>query len=162
MDKSYRDDVYVCDATGPDNTDFLGDVNVKTLWPDGDSTTQFSITGNGSKSTHWEEVSELARLQTTDYVEDATTSNQDIFTMDNPGTSNAVKGLVVWATTNYNTTNKSHKFVITSNGTTQCSANVTNTTTTAFSSYVVEREPSANVAWNESTLNSMICGIEVV
>lgn len=156
------DNFYVCDGSGNTNNNFLGDVTVKTLWPDGDDTTEFATTGNGSLGTHYEQVYYPERTETTNYVEDSTTSNQDIFTMDALSEDTTIYGVVVWGATQYDTSNTSHQLLVSSNGTVENSATIVNTTSAAYNPFVVEDDPDTGNSWNQATINAMLCGIEVV
>lgn len=156
------DDFYVCDGTGSKNNDFLGDVSVRTLWPDGDDTTQFATTGNGSKATHYEQVNMEETLRATDYVEDGTSGNRDKYTLANAADNfNTVHGIMVWAQSRYETSATNYHLLIDSNGTEAETSNIAASATFAYDGYVWEDDPDTASAWTNSTINALKSGFEV-
>jgi len=75
---TYWDDIYVCDGSGSYNNDFLGDLSVQVLRPDGDSSPLQWTPSTGS--THYTLVDE-ASLNTADYVSNGTPGDRDQYTM---------------------------------------------------------------------------------
>ncbi|MDD3029228.1 MAG: hypothetical protein PHS57_02970 [Alphaproteobacteria bacterium] len=74
------DDLYVCDATGTSNNDFLGDVRVDTLLPTGaGASTQFTPVGNAS---NYENVCDASSDDDTTYNEADTADSADTFVFD--------------------------------------------------------------------------------
>lgn len=76
----YVDDLYICDDSGADNNDFLGDLRVDALLPDG--------VGNSSDFTpsagaNWQCVDENPPNDDADYVEEATINDHDTYTFEN-------------------------------------------------------------------------------
>jgi hypothetical protein len=158
------DDFYVIDGAGAVNNDFLGDITVHTIFPDGDDSVNFATTGNGSYSTHHEQVGYPNALDTTDYIEDGgTTGNRDIFTMDATLNFDTVHGIVGWVHTLGISSDEDYHFVVDSNGTETESVNISTpgTTTCHYDLFVVEQDPDASAAWTPSTVNAMKFGIEI-
>lgn len=74
------DDVYICDGSGSDNSDFLGDLKVIATYPDGaGSSTQW--TANGAATNH-EAVDESSPDDDSSYVASATAGDVDLYTFD--------------------------------------------------------------------------------
>ena len=94
----YTDDYYVCDGTGSVNNDFLGDVRVETLKPNGSgSYTQWSRGGTDS-GTNWGQVDEdLA--DDADYVTTSGAGNKDLYSMSDLSTS--IGGTVLGVQVNF-------------------------------------------------------------
>ena len=155
------DDWYICDGSGGNNDDFLGPVEIQTLWPASDNQTQFSSTGNANYTTHYEQVFSHERLGTSDYVQDATTNNQDTFGLDAADTFNDVHGCIVWGAINYQTSSTNYSFTLTSGGSTDTSATGTAPASVATRPFVVENDPSTNSAFTNAALDSIICGMKV-
>lgn len=156
------DDCYVCDGTGSDNNDFLGPIAIETLWAASDSSVNFANTGNANYSTHYQQVIREARDETTDYVEDATTGNADIFTMDTSPTYDTVMGVVVWGAVEYETATANYRFSLESSNITTYSSNTVCPASAEIHPLIVENDPSTNTAFTSSALDSILCGIEVI
>lgn len=76
--KIWYDDLYICDGTGSQNNDFLGDVRVDTLFPTGaGNAADFTPTGNAN---NWENVADTAPDEDTSYNGSDTVDAQDSFT----------------------------------------------------------------------------------
>jgi len=156
------DDFYVCDGSGSKNNDFLGDLTIRTLWPDGDNTTQFATTGNGSKSTHYEQVNMEETLRSTDYVEDGTSGNRDKFTFEDTSDGfDTIHGIMLWAQANYVTSATNYRLLVDSNGTEDESANIAASASFTYDGNVWEDDPDTSTAWTSSTINALIAGFEV-
>lgn len=157
------DDFYVCDGSGSTNNDFLGpSTTVKCLFPDGDSSVNFATTGNANYATHYQQVGYSNALWSTDYVQDSTTGNRDIFTLDACANFSEVYGLIGWVLTEGVSSNQDYKQIISSNGTETESANFTaSTTTNQTSRFVVETDPDTSNAWTPATVNAALFGIEI-
>lgn len=87
----YFDDLYACDTSGTANNNFLGDVRVQTLVPNGvGSSTQFSPTGSAN---NWSNVNDLPDSTST-YNSSATVGNRDTYAMgDVLGSTGTVFGI---------------------------------------------------------------------
>jgi hypothetical protein len=156
------DDYYVCDGSGSTNNDFLGDVTVRTLYPDGDNTTQFSTTGNGGYSTHYEQVNYGDALPASDWVEDASTGNRDIYTMDDSTDNFAtVFGVVGWVYARYDTGASTYHIVCDSNGTESESGDIVASSVYRHDSFILENDPDIASAWTDATINAVKFGFEV-
>ncbi len=87
------DDIYVCSVTGAKNSDFLGDVKVEVILPDGagGNTTWTPDSGN-----NWDRVNDAAPDGDTSYVETATINNKDSYTFTNLVSTNvAIPGIQI-------------------------------------------------------------------
>ena len=160
---STLDDFYICDGTGAVNNDFLGPVTVRTLFPDGDDTTQFAVTGNANYSTHFEQLNDdNESYPTTDYVEDGTTGNRDIYTFDNSTDNFAtIYGVVGWGYAQYTSSAINYHLVASSNGTENESSNIAASSDWHYDRYVLETDPDTSNAWTDSTVNALKFGFEV-
>jgi hypothetical protein len=86
------DDLYICDASGSTNNDFLGDCRVQTIWPDGDAS------GNMTANSGTDEYAMVNShtLNTSNYIKDTTSGNQSVFAYEAlPITPNTVLGVMV-------------------------------------------------------------------
>jgi hypothetical protein len=160
---SILDDFYVCDGTGATNNNFLGPVTVRTLFPDGDDTAKFSVTGNANYSTHYEQLNDNHESHpTTDYVEDGTTGNRDIYTLDNSVDNfDTIYGVIGWGYTKYIDSAINYRLVASSNGTENESSNITALSDWHYDRHVLETNPDTSNAWTDSTINAFKFGFEV-
>jgi hypothetical protein len=132
------------------------------LIPDGDDTTQFATTLNGSKSTHYEEVNVLEALRATDGVADSTSGNRDIFTFNDPTDDfDEIFGVIGWTHADYSSSSEIYRMVCSSNGTETESANIAADSDWFIDPYVVELDPDTGNAWTNSSINAIKFGFEV-
>lgn len=160
-DESRICDFYVCDGSGSKNNDFLGPVTVDTLFPDGDDTTEFDTTGNGNYTTHYEQINGKDALWDTDYIEDNTTGNQDIFTYQDTQNFATVHGVIGWTVASYNSTSTTYKMLCESNGSNSTSANISPGEDFQTDKFILEDDPDTSNAWTSSTINAMKFGLEI-
>jgi hypothetical protein len=73
----YVDDVYVCDTSGAQNNDFLGDVRVETLRPDADTAQADWTPSTGTD--HYAVVDDAPGYDGADYVESDTAGHVDLW-----------------------------------------------------------------------------------
>lgn len=152
---------YVCDATGSVNNDFLGPSYAEVLFPNGDDTVNFATTGNTSN--HFENVGYSDAMWTSDYIEDSTTGNRDIFTLEdvsyNYPTVHGVLGSVLCEGIS---SGQNYHIVVDSNGTETESSNLAAAVSTnATGQFIVELDPDTSNAWTPATLNAAKMGIEL-
>lgn len=157
------DDFYICDGEGSKNNDFLGPyTSVCCLFPDGEDSVNFAITGNANYATHYEQVNKTNPLWDTDYIEDDTTGNEAIFTMDNTVNYEEIHGLVGWSMAEGNEATANYKQVVISGNTESKSDTLTATLNTIeVNKYILEDDPDTSNAWTLSSINDIKFGIEV-
>jgi hypothetical protein len=87
------DDLYVCDTSGSNNNDFLGDVRVQSIFPTGaGNTTQWTPSAGNNYAC----VDDTTPNADTDYVSETTTGEKDTYAFGNvTPTSGTVKGVQV-------------------------------------------------------------------
>jgi hypothetical protein len=151
-------DYYICDGTGNTCNDFLGNVRVETLWPEGDDSVSWTTTANSAN--HYDNVDRNQRDGSTDYVEEASANVLDLFTTQNTSvTWNTIHGVTQWSAAWYDTTNSDLQQVFDSNGTKDYSANVGTTTTVCiYGPHAQETDPDTGNSWNSTTINALKCG----
>lgn len=92
----YIDDLYICDTSGSTNNDFLGDVRVEAILPNGDGTTSNLVGSDGNSVNNSLLVDEAAPNGDTDYVESSTVNDKDTYAYGNlTSTSGTVFGVQV-------------------------------------------------------------------
>jgi hypothetical protein len=157
------DDIYICDGTGGVNDDFLGDVKVVSLLPDGNGTTS-QFTGSDADSTdNFLHVDETDTDDDTSYVESSTAGHIDLYTFDNLASADTVHAVqvnnvvkkddagsrTVRAVTRPVATNFFGDSKSPSNG------SYTNET------HVYDVSPETSIAWTESEINGTEFGVEI-
>jgi len=157
------DDLYICDNLGDYNTGFIEDGEILTLLPNGaGDETDFSVTG---AATNWEAVSESPFDGDTSYVFSQVFGDQDLYTIDTmaTGVTFVIPGIMVNTVARLDNTGSRWFQALVKSG-----ANLGNgPTTTVTSTYlnyqtVYEREPVTEDPWNETLINGLQIGQEVL
>jgi hypothetical protein len=73
------DDFYICDTTGSTNNDFLGDVRVEALFPNGNGNSSQWVGSDGNSTDNYLLVDESPPNEDTDYVEASTVGDKDTY-----------------------------------------------------------------------------------
>lgn len=159
----YYDDVYICDTNGSVNNNFLGDVKVETLYPDGNGNSNQFLGSDANSTDNYLLVDEAQQNEDTDFVEDNTVNNLDLYTFDSMAvTPDSIKGVGVRTYVK-----KSDVGVRT--GKLQCRRSSTTYEGDEFfpasdylgKDYIWEEDPSTASAWNEAGVNAAEFGIKV-
>lgn len=159
---SYFDDWYICNDQGTTNNNFLGDVRVYTLAPNGNGNySQF--VGSDADSTNNYQLVDEQPYSTTDYVGSATSGNRDSYALtDLPANVTTVFGTQAHAiVAKADAGLQSIKQVIRVNSTDYETA-----ATVLGSSYVSlfdlrEQNPNTSAAWTPSDINGVEIGVRV-
>jgi hypothetical protein len=157
----YYDDLYICDALGSTNNNFLGDVRVDTLFPTSDG--NYSAFTPSTGSLHYALVDE-ATPNTSDYNEGAAVNDRDSYGMGNLATlaSQTVYGVQVNAAIlKDDAGSKSAATFVRSSGTNGDGASAAISTSQVYVSQVFETDPNGSIAWTESSVNAMEAGVKV-
>lgn len=157
---SYIDDFYVCNGSGSTNNNFLGDIKVLTLLPNGaGSSTQFTP----STGSNWQNVDETLANGDTDHNSSSTAGHQDLYALSDLTGSPTVYG--IHSKTYVRKTDagaRDVKLLTRTNSTTYAgSANALSTSYQWFSE-VREQNPNTSAAWTASNINALESGVEVV
>lgn len=155
------DDVYVCNALGTVNNDFLGDIRVQTLKPNGaGNVTQLTPVGSG---TNWQNVDE-SPVSTADYNYSSTAGQQDLYALEEVlGGTTAVLGVQVNSLARKtDTSSRSIKNLVRVGGTTTASAAIPLTSQTDTYSTVHNVNPTTSAAWAVGDITALEAGVEVV
>jgi hypothetical protein len=155
------DDFYVCDGTGPaPYNEFLGEVRVHTLVPDGPGAyTQF----NSSGGANYTAVDELP-YSSADYVSSSTSGHKDSYTMQNlPAGVSKVLAVQTNAVLRKNDAGSVvAKMLTRSNGVDSYGAATSIGSTNAVISDLRAANPSTGSGWTTADVNDMEAGIELV
>lgn len=155
------DDFYLCDQSGSTNNDFLGDVRVDTLLPNGDGTYTSFTPSTGTS--HYQLVDETTP-NTSDYNESSTVTNKDSYQMVNLSalTSQTIYGIqVLGAVLKDDAGVRSIKVGARSSSTDSVSAAQALSTSQLYYSNIHETDPATSTAWTESGVNAAEALFEV-
>lgn len=157
------DDFYLLDTTGSVNNDFLGEVKVATIYPDGDVTNDWTAVGTGT--TNADRVDEAAADGDTTYVHSSTAAEQERYDYEAlPTDSDVVHGVQVVPLTRKVDDGGSRTFRTTAYS---VATESTGSTVGLGDSYlyypqIYELDPDASAAWTETTVNAAKFGYEIV
>lgn len=158
------DDLYICDGNGSRNNDFLGDIVVERLDPDGNGNTS-NFTGSDADSTdNYLLVDDgPAPDDDTTYTEDNVSTNKDLYTYDNLSAAiDDVKAVGI------KTLGKKVdggaadlKAVVRSNVTETDSAALGLTTAYTAKQAIYEIDPNTSTDWTTGGVDAMEAGVKV-
>lgn len=161
VNTSKIDDLYICDTSGSTNNDFLGDVRIDCLFPDGDG--NYSQFTPSTGTSHYQLVDE-ATPNTTDYNDGATVGDRDSYTFANLSSlaSQTVYAVQVCMAINKDDAgSKSAASFVRASSTNGDGASISLGTSQVITTQVFEQNPSGPAAWTESTVNGMEAGCKV-
>jgi hypothetical protein len=93
------DDIYLCDSSGSEANDFLGDCRVEWRKPTGNGNSSQLVGSDGNSTDNYLLVDETPANDDTDYVGSATAGDKDTYAMEDlVTTSGTVHGMVIKAT----------------------------------------------------------------
>jgi hypothetical protein len=157
------DDVYICDATGSIHNDFLGDVKIVTLLPNGNGrVNQWTRTG-GTSSGNYTAVNEVPPNGDTSYVSSSTAGQIDAYTVSSLGTVSAVVAAQIVASARKDDAGTRVLALGFGDGTTESY----NAGTTLNGSYIMytqplDENPLTSSAWATSDFSGAQLAIEVI
>lgn len=171
---SIYDDIYVCDGTGTTNNDFLGDVKVKTIRPNGDTLVDTGWVPS-SGLTAFDKVNETGPFDTADYVAGDTTVNDqllmDYTETDFPFITGGIFGISVESSVR-TPDGESRRFnnlvrqgsTIYNGGDHIAATDVDVNGNPSFTTYadMVEVDPDTSVAWTLPGLTTAEFGLEII
>jgi len=155
------DDMYVTDSTGANNTGFLGVIQIETIRPTSDVTTDWTALGAGS---HYVEVDENPIDDDTSYVESGTPADRELFGMgDTAAGTPTIFGItsIVDARNTDATTHDIQLVNKSSTTTTVSSPQTVGSTSAAKFEEITELNPDTSTAWTKTTIDAAEFGFEV-
>jgi len=157
------DDLYICDATGSRNNDFLGDVRVQTILPSADGGTNEWTASAGSR---WECVDDPTPDSVTDYISEDTAGQKNTFAFGNvTPTSGTVKGTQILIAARKDDAGSRFIAPVYGNGTP--ASDVDGATVSVGDSYIYyseikEQDPVAAADWTIASVNAAEFGVRLV
>lgn len=154
------DDFYLCDTTGALNNDFLGDVKVVTLYPNGagDSTDFTPLSG-----ANYENVDEAIADGDTTYVQSSTVGHKDFYSFEGLSyTPEAIHGVQAVTVVRKDDAGTREVRVVTKSGaTTTPGAAHALGTSYGVAMDLLELNPNDAGAWSRSDIDALQVGVEV-
>lgn len=157
----YIDDLYCLDSTGAVNNDFLGNMRVVAIRPDGDTAANAWTRSGGSEN--YDLVNEAPCDDDTSYVESAVSTTKDLYTYDAvSGLGDSVKGIQINTVCRETDANSFSLVTVAKLGATESNsaASVVGTTSYTFKTRLMETDPDGN-AWTLANVNASEFGIKV-
>lgn len=162
------DDIYFCDGTdsgvsGAPNNDYLGDVRIEVLYPNGNGNSSQFVGSDGNSTDNYLLVDETTPNDATDYVQSNTVAEKDTYAMTNLAT---VVGTVYGVQPVGNARKdlagtRAFKQVVRSAGVEQDGAeNFLGTSFLLYREEPFDGDPSGN-QWTISSINAMEAGAKV-
>jgi hypothetical protein len=156
------DDLYVCDGQGSINNDFLGDVMVSVLYPDGaGNLTQWTP----STGANWQNADDAAPDDDTTYNSTAGAGNIDLYTLTDLATTPvSIKGVQWNAQIRKDDASAYVLNRVVRSGSTNYVGSVSIAPNTTYVNYteVLELDPDTSAAWTYAGVNALEAGIKLV
>lgn len=158
---STYDDIVLLNGAGSVNNDFIGDVAIETLYPNGNGSSSQFVGSDGNSTDNYLLVNETPPV-TTSYVGSGTSGNKDLYTLDDlVRASGSIPGLIITAlAADSDAVARNMKIDVKSGATT--SAGADNALTTSYTAYrrPLDQNPVGAVAWTISSVNALEVGVE--
>lgn len=155
------DDLYICDTTGSENNDFLGDIRCDLLLPDGAGNYQQWTPSTG---TDHHAVIDENPPNTSDYLSNGTNGEQDSSTLTAPGTT--LVGVKCVQVNNYVLKDDAGlalvQNLIRSNSVDETGPTFGVSTSPLYSISKHETDPDTSAAWTNSAILALEAGIKNV
>lgn len=157
------DDVYVIKNDGIGITDFLGEIEVEALLPNGNGTHSQLVGSDGDSTNNYLLVDDSPTVNDNDYVGSAVDGAKDTYTFGNLARpSSIVRAVQVsFRTKKSDTGPKSMRRVIRSNGTDDTGSDITLSSSFSWNQEIFEKNPVTDVDWTQSDVDNIEAGTEV-
>lgn len=156
------DDLYLCNGAGSIRNDFLGDVAVEVLYPNGDGANS-GMTGSDGNSVNNYLLVDEATIDTADYVGSGVDGTKDTYAFGNltraAGTVYGVQGAIHAAKTDAGA--RSMRMLARPGSTDQPSSDFALGTGYLPYTYVWQQNPDTSTDWSVTTVNASEFGAEV-
>lgn len=152
------DDVYICDNTGAQNNDFLGDSTIAAIDPISDVTTEWGAFGG---SNHYDLLDDNPSDENTTYIETGSPTAIDLWGFENAVLFGNIYGIQINA--EISSTSDAVDLRVVSGATTSDAVGTDNTVANdpSFITFtrIVELDPNTSSAWTLSNLNTAQFGV---
>jgi len=158
------DNFYLLDDTGAECNDFLGVVQVQTLYPDGDTADSGFAPKSGSGPNDYKQVDEASVDDDTSYIYSDVVGAKSLFdyTSLSPEVSSVHAAQMVGVLRRESTEATPNVALIMKSGATEgASADIVTTDTYDYSRHILHLNPDTAAAFTPAEVNAMTAGIEV-
>jgi hypothetical protein len=157
------DDIYLCDATGSVNNDFLGDIRVETLFPNAAGATTNLTRGGTDSGNNWDQVNEAAPNDDTDYNSSATAGDKDTYAFTDLVTiSGVVYGVQIIARVRKDDAGSRTVATVARSGATEADGPTVGLGTAYVNIFDVRENKPGGSGWTLAEVNGAQFGIKVV
>ena len=162
INASYYDDLYIISNAGPPNNDYLGDIRVEAVLPDGAGN---STEWTPSAGANWQNVDDNPPDSDTSYNSSATASQQDTFSMaDLVSTSGTIKGIQTLIYARKDDAGARTIRRVTRSGATDYYGSNESISAETYTYFIdiQETDPNTGAAWTIPNFNSSEAGVDLV
>lgn len=159
----YIDDVYILDDTGSQNNNFLGDIKIISVKPNGDGNTfNFNIYPDAGEY-HYQDVDDGTQSDDdTTYVESTTVGHIDLFNYENISNIGDIFGIEIYSDTKESdATNYNLKTRLRYSGSENTDGGQALTASYAIYKRILDQNPIIAAAWTDMIFNTTEFGVEV-
>jgi len=154
--------LYICDGTGSYNNDFLGEVEIVTLYPSGNGNSSGMVGSDADQTDNYLLVDEVGDPSSTDYVGSSTEGDKDTYAMDDlTGSPDILAVRVSLFAGNDDAGTKYIRPLVRTASTDYAGTSVPLSTEYAGVDGLYEENPNSSAAWTASQVNSIEVGQEV-
>jgi len=159
---SYFNDLYICDLSGSECNDFLGDMVVEVLYPNGNGTTN-DFTGSDADSTdNYLHVDDATPDDDSTYTESSTVTDVDLYSFDDSTTPDTILAVAVDCFCKMDDAGpKSGKIIAYINSTTYEGDTFSLTTSYVYETQLWELNPDDSAAWAAADIDGAEFGVKV-
>jgi hypothetical protein len=153
------DDLYICDGSGTANNDFLGQMRVRTLWPDTEVQAEWTPTPPGSNLPR---IADTTPDDDTGYVTADVSGLMDLYGVENlPASVATISGLrVSYRMRKQDAAAAQARCLVKSGTQTANGQNDAPDTSYRYFSALFDTDPATNAAWTPSGVNAVQIGFE--
>ena len=155
------DDIYICDTTGPNNNNFIGDIKVASLFPTASGAfAQFTPSG---AATNWQCVSENPADDDSSFVQTSTIGNEDTYVFQSISASATINGIQFDVQSRKADGGARTLTPVTRiGGTDYISGTINLTDTYLINTVILENNPSTSGSWVPSGINNAQFGYRLI
>lgn len=156
----FMDDLYICNGAGSLNNDFLGEVEVIAIFPNGNGNSSQFVGSDGNSTDNYLLVDETTPNDS-DWVESSVDDEKDLYTYGDVSSANGVAGVMVTTRATWVVDAKEYAVVSRLSATEVDSADITPGSDTNFDNDVVifETKPGGG-AWTVTDVNNAEFGVK--
>jgi len=159
----YYDDLYICDLAGAQCNDFLGNIIIETLFPDGNGNTSDFVGSDVDSTDNYLHVDDATSDGDTTYVESSTPGDIDLYTLDDiGGTPDTILCVASDCFSRKDDGSARDGRLLTRvNGSNYEGASFSPTTSFVHEAQIWELNPDDSAAWEVADVNGAEIGIKV-